>query len=321
MTRRTLRMVVEFDGVNFHGWQRQSGVRTVQGDIESTLQFVLQHRVRLTGVGRTDSGCHALAHAASFHTSRPLPATQLKAALNSLLGRDIRVHALEDAPPGFNARWSARWRDYSYALVREPSALLRNRAHRPFVWPKLEALAAAIRPLTGEIDAGGLANRSPDNKQPLCRILRIGWQEWSGGLIFRIRADHFLYRMVRTIVGTCLEIGQERWPPDRIMEILDTGDRRLAGPPAPPDGLYFSGAGYEPLWPAAAGPPVTPWWGATRDLSFVDDEQTGDTRSKSNGKAHDAEDDGESPVEGRSRNGAEGAAAPSVISRRGTTKP
>ncbi|MBU1702427.1 MAG: tRNA pseudouridine synthase A [Candidatus Eisenbacteria bacterium] len=265
---RTLRLVVEFDGANFHGWQMQKDLRTVQGEMTAALQFVLQHPVHLVAAGRTDAGCHALAHAASFKTARPLPAGNLLGAVNSLTGADIRVHALEEAPERFNARWSAGWRDYTYLLMRGPSALLRHRAYHPVVWPQMGPMIEAASLLTGDKNCIGLSNKSADNRQPICRILQAGWGEWSGGLIFRIRANHFLYRMVRTVVGTCLEIGRGRWGSDRMAELLSGGDRRLAGPPVPADGLYFTGVGYNPLWDVAASPPVTPWWGETRMLEM-----------------------------------------------------
>lgn len=265
--KRTLRLVVEYDGVNFHGWQKQRTVRTVQGELEEALQFVLQHPVRLFCAGRTDAGCHALSQVASFQTTKSLPAENLLNALNSLTGRDMRIHALEEAPSWFHARWSARWRDYSYVLVRRPSALLRHRAYHPTLWPRLEPMIEASSLLLGKKDFTGLSNRSPDNKQPVCIVLRLGWWEWSGGVIFRIRASHFLYRMVRTIVGTCVEIGRERWGVPRMEDILRTRDRRLAGPPAPAEGLYFTGVGYEPLWEASAAPAVEPWWGEARRLA------------------------------------------------------
>lgn len=264
--RRTLRLVVEYDGVNFHGWQKQKSVRTVQGELEEALQFVLQHPIRVFSAGRTDAGCHALAQVASFYTSRPLPAENLKSAINSLTGRDMRIHALEEAPSWFHARWSARWRDYSYVLTRRPSALLRHRAYHPTLWPRLEPMLEVTSQLLGKKDFTGLCNRSPDNRQPVCTVFRLGWFEWSGGLIFRIRASHFLYRMVRTIVGTCVEIGRDRWGVHRMEDILRTRDRRLAGPPAPADGLYFTGVGYEPLWEPSAEPAVKPWWGETGEL-------------------------------------------------------
>jgi tRNA pseudouridine38-40 synthase len=273
--RRVLRLVVEYDGTHFFGWQKQRTVRTVQGELEEALQFVLQHPVSLVAAGRTDAGVHALAQVASFRTSKPIPEANLLAASNSLTGRDLRVHALEEAPERFHARWSARWRHYTYVLARRPSALLRHRAHCPEVWPRLEPMVEACRLLVGRRDMSGLSNRSPDNRQPVCLVHEVGWGEWAGGLVFHIRADHFLYRMVRTIVGTCLEIGRARWGPERMREILESRDRRLAGPPAPPDGLYFTGVGYDPPWEAAARPAIVPWWGEPRNLETIRWEKEG----------------------------------------------
>ena len=270
-SKRTLRLAVEYDGAAFHGWQTQRTVRSVQGEIEEALQFVLQHPVRLAAAGRTDAGCHALAQVASFKTPSPLPAANLLGAVNGLTGSDICVHALEEAAPSFHARWSARWRDYSYVLGRNPSALLRDRVYVPSPWPDPERLAAAAALVVGTKDFIGLCNRSTDNRRPVCAVHRVAWEEWSGGLVFRIRADHFLYKMVRTLVGTCVEIGRGRWGVDRMEEILKTGDRRLAAPPAPSGGLYFTGVGYEPEWEPAAAPLATPWWGATRPLALFED--------------------------------------------------
>src|SRR5580765_5845942 len=123
---RNMKLLIEYDGTNYAGWQRQENARTVQGEIEDALRRITQQEVSLIGAGRTDSGVHARGQVANFQSGTRLPATEIEHALNALLPEDIVIRRVEDAPLDFHARYSARERCYSYAIRRVPSAMQRN---------------------------------------------------------------------------------------------------------------------------------------------------------------------------------------------------
>jgi tRNA pseudouridine38-40 synthase len=264
---RLLRALVSYDGTRYHGWQIQTREATVQGEVERALCEVTTEPVRIVGAGRTDAGVHALGQVFSFRSDSRIPAARLGPALNARLPPDIRVHALEEAPAGFSARFSARWRLYGYLLARRSSPFLFRRAYVPRAWPEAESMNQALAPLRGERDFRAFTSQK---EGPFgCRLLEARWSIWEHGLVLRVRADRFLYRMVRVLAGTCLQIGQGRRPPEEMARILAAGDRHAAGPLVPAHGLYLAAVGYDPPWPGPEVPdvpgPLPGAWGRTLD--------------------------------------------------------
>jgi tRNA pseudouridine38-40 synthase len=252
---RSYRILVAYDGSAYHGWQFQPGLPTVQGEIERALAAVTGQAVRVQGAGRTDAGVHALGQVATFRLVTRVPEERLRPALNAHLPRDIRVRTAAFAPDGFDARFSAAWRRYRYLVAREESPFRRGRACVPRSWPEAAPMNAAVAVLPGEHDCAAFTTQAEGPYG--CRIHEARWEEWEGGLAFVIRSNRFLYRMVRVIVGTCLEIGRGRMAPEELGAILASGDRRRAGPVAPAGGLYLLDVGYSPPWSgvdSAAGP-------------------------------------------------------------------
>jgi tRNA pseudouridine38-40 synthase len=239
-----IKLTLEYDGRNFHGWQHQPHLRTVQGELESALAAVTGGVVRVTAAGRTDAGVHALGQVASVTTRALLPPHAWARALNNRLPPDLAVLRAEAAPRGFDARRSATGKTYDYRIWRRPvrPALEAGRAYH---WPHpldLRVMRAAARRLIGRRSFAGFQNADPRrsaDRSTICRLRACRIIEQPPWLIIRLEADRFLYKMARTIVGTLVEIGRGRWPPARIDEIVASGDRRLAGPPAPAAGLYL----------------------------------------------------------------------------------
>jgi tRNA pseudouridine38-40 synthase len=245
---RLFRGLVAYDGGRFHGWQAQPVLSTVQGAIEEAILKVSGRELRIRGAGRTDAGVHALGQVMSFTLETELAPERLRMALNAHLTPEIRVLCLEEAPAGFEARFSATWRSYRYLLAPVASPFLRGRALVPRSWPDLERMRAAAPALLGEHDFHAFTTQ-PEGPYG-CRVDEAAWEELPGGLIFRVRSNRFLYQMVRILVGTFLDIGRGRLAPEQMGQILERGDRKGAGALAPACGLYLAAVGYDPPWPA-----------------------------------------------------------------------
>jgi tRNA pseudouridine38-40 synthase len=251
---RNIRLVVEYDGGGFHGWQAQArpAVRTVQEELEAVLSRVLREPVKLAVAGRTDTGVHARGQVANFRTASDLPLSRLARALAGLLPADVSVRALAEVPASFHARHSAIERRYLYRLLDAPSAVWARRAWWP--WTRLDpaAMTAAFAPLVGEHDFRSFAGRAPGQEEVhgRCRVMRLEFVRWEEGVLFVIHANRFLYHMVRNLVGTAIAITRGRIDPATLPAIVEARDRRRAGPTAPAVGLSLE----QVLYPSHCDP-------------------------------------------------------------------
>jgi tRNA pseudouridine38-40 synthase len=248
---RNLRLVVEYDGSGFHGWQAQTipAVRTVQEELEAALSRVTRESVRLSVAGRTDTGVHARGQVANFRTASDVPLARLARALAGLLPPDVSVRGIAEVPPSFHARHSAIERRYSYRLLDAPSATWARRAWWP--WARLDpvALTAAYAALEGEHDFRSFAGKSPGQDPGAhgrCFVHRVEFVRWEEGVLFVVHANRFLYHMVRNLVGTAVAMTRGRLAFDALPAIVAAQDRRRAGPTAPPVGLSLDEVVYPP---------------------------------------------------------------------------
>jgi len=245
--RRTL-ILAEYDGTHFAGLQRQrEGLRTVQGELEKALAAI-GALPKAVAAGRTDAGVHALAMPFHADLLSSIPVERVPEALNRLLPEDLKVLAAREVAQDFHARKDALWRAYRYrVLVRpHPSPLLRHRVlwlRRPL---DLKALEEALPLLLGRHNFLGFAKEEVREGVRELLEARVFVVEGEGGLEvhFYFRGTSFLRGQVRGMVGTLLEVGLGKRPPESLKAILETQDRRLAGPSAPPQGLYFVEAAY-----------------------------------------------------------------------------
>jgi tRNA pseudouridine38-40 synthase len=245
----TYRLLLEYDGTDFHGWQVQPNVRTVQGEIDRALSILTRESVRSAGAGRTDRGVHARGQVVSFQLENAIDGRRVVAGIHGLCGGDLRVQRLEQAPDRFHARHDALWRAYSYRLLDHASPLWRRRAWHPPSLPPLPLLREMSEVVRQGEDFTSLANLSPENGTCRCRILSVEWTAWEEGLLFSIRADRFLYRMVRNLVATLVREASAGRSPEAMRDLLAARDRRAAASPAPAEGLCFEAVGYDPPWP------------------------------------------------------------------------
>jgi len=240
----TYRLLLAYDGRDFRGWQKQPSQRTVHGELEGALVVLARADVSVQGAGRTDAGVHALGQCASFVLPEALPAHRLLAGLRGLLPDDVSALELHEVPEDFGARFSATARFYLYRLGLVPCAPLR---HLRWDLPgsvDLAAMRAALGRLRDVTDWRAFCTKEAAAKGRVCHLRQLALEPDGGELRLRVGADRFLHNMVRILTGTLVEIGRGRWEPERVDLILAEGDRRLAGPTAPPHGLFLERVEY-----------------------------------------------------------------------------
>lgn len=244
---RTIKLTIEYDGTEYLGWQTQPNGKTIQGSLEDCLRQITGERIHVIGSGRTDAGVHALAQVAHFKTKSPIDIQSLQRALNSLLPKDILVKKVEEVGDDFHARKKAMSKVYEYRILNRP---LRSVFHRHYAWhipQKLnrEAMEKATHYLIGEHDFSSFKSSGTSSRNFIRKVLRAEWKRGREGILcFEIEANGFLKQMVRTIVGTLVEVGKGKISPEEFKEILLSKDRRKAGPTAPPHGLFLKEVKY-----------------------------------------------------------------------------
>jgi len=243
---RNLKLTLAYDGTDFHGWQIQPGLPTVQGALQDALQKLFNHEVKVAGSGRTDAGAHAHAQVASTQTIRRMAASAVVRGANALLPAQIRVLSAEDAAPDFHARRSARAKVYEYRIWRGwIVSPFECRYVYAFPYP-MDAAAVddATRRFLGMHDFTSFCSSAVEIEDRVRTIYDARWYRKGGQWTFRVRGSGFLQYMVRTIVGTLLYVGVGKIEPSRISEILLQRDRRAAGPCAPACGLHLMSVEY-----------------------------------------------------------------------------
>lgn len=243
-THRVVRLLLEYDGTDFDGWQIQAEGRTVQGELTRALRILLREEVTVIGAGRTDAGTHALGQVAHFLTAGDLPVERIRRGLNGLLPPDVAVREVTEAPPGFHARYSALSKRYRYR-IRTNKVTLDRRQVWSFGHPlSLAAMQEAATCLLGPHDFGAFCCQDPVPTILRCRVDHCAWRAEGEELVFEIEADRFLRHMVRILVGTMAQVGGGRRAPDRLRALLADGDRTKAGPTAPARGLCLLWVAY-----------------------------------------------------------------------------
>lgn len=238
---RNIKLLIAYDGTDFHGWQRQNFNRTVQGAIEEALEKIHGHPVNLTGCGRTDSGVHAAGQIANFFTDiDSIPSDRFSAALNSLLAQDVRILESGEPPPAFHARFCACSRTYRYHFLCRPLLPHERRYNlRLYRFPRLDILNAYGHLILGETDCTVFAAAADTSKSKHRYIYSSQFFIEGERLIFEIRANAFLRNMVRSIAGTFLHYEEKNLTAEELRGIIAAKDRSLAGPTLPPQGLFL----------------------------------------------------------------------------------
>ncbi len=280
MEPRNVKFTLEYDGTAFAGWQVQPGQRTVQGVLEDALGDLCARvaagdttrtpvanvavadaarvstadtggrdaaRIPVTGAGRTDSGVHAIGQVANAHVPLPMPPVEIACALNARLPDDLFVRSAEEVGAGFNARYDAMGRSYVYLIGRERSPLWRSRRWHVRGELDVEAMEEAALTLVGENDFSSFCLAGSEPSHHRCRVdaISLEWDPRFGGmLVFRVEANRFLRGMVRSLVGTLVDVGRGKMTPLRFAAIMPARDRGRAGITAPAHGLYLEKVTY-----------------------------------------------------------------------------
>ncbi len=244
-------MILAYDGTAFHGWQRQVGLRTVQEEFEQVLQRVVRHPVHSIASGRTDAGVHAEGQVVNFKTDCPIESAKLLHAIGSRLPSDISLRQVRDVPLLFHATGHAIRKLYRYRIINTPIRpfpwLLRYVHHIPRFELDVERMGQAAQSFVGTHDfrsmtpIGGPPRRSYVRTVFSCCVSRQNEE-----ILIDVEGSGFLYNQVRNMVGTLTEVGRGHWPPEQVLEILESKDRTRAGPTAPPQGLCLRWVKYPP---------------------------------------------------------------------------
>ena len=234
-----IRLIIEYDGTDYVGWQFQINGRSVQEEIEKAIKQILQSDIRIIGGGRTDAGVHAYGQVANFTIERDVEIDSLAKSLNAVLPHSIIVRETVEVQVDFNARHDAKSRRYSYCISQEPTAIRRNYCWQVFQKLDFELMQKCARQIIGEHGFRSFCKVETDLHQHRCTVSSAEWMQKSGLLIFDITANRFLHGMVRTLVGTMVNVGRGYTKIEDFACILEAKDRSVAGMSAPAKGLFL----------------------------------------------------------------------------------
>ncbi len=238
------KLIIEFDGTDFSGWQIQPDARTVEGEIEKAMSKILQQPVDIVGQGRTDSGVHAKGQVAHVDLPGSINPDKFLFGVNGLVGEEIRIHDMVEVHSEFHARFDATSREYEYTILKIPSPL----KNRTTWWPcrnvDFQIMKECVQILKGEFDFSGFSKFNEENYTTLCTILNAELEEVEDEVIFKIQANRFLRNMVRRLVGTLVEVGKGKLSREDFKEKLEKPEASVTTKTAPAKGLVLSNVFY-----------------------------------------------------------------------------
>lgn len=243
----TIKLILEYDGSAYSGWQRQPNHPTIQEAIETAIMGITQTKVSVIGAGRTDAGVHARGQVASFQIDRDMMPRQWTRAFNAHLPKDIVVRSTAIMPETFHARHSAKGKLYEYRILNRSERAAVGRSYCWHLHHPLDdrAMSEGGRHLLGEHDFSSFQTQPTDNDDPCCHLRQLSVVREGDRLRMEFYANRFLKQMVRSIVGTLVEVGLGRRPPESLTTILSAHDRSAAGKTAPPQGLFLMRVDYD----------------------------------------------------------------------------
>ena len=266
--QRLVMFVVAYDGTDFHGWQEQAGLRTVQGVLTDAARHVLRHPLTVSGAGRTDAGVHAAGQVATIATDSDIPANRIRYAIGGRLPKDMSLIRVRDASLSLAPSRHALSKLYRYrvhATSGRPVTTLHHR-YTHHCWTPLdpERMRAAAQHMVGRHDFAAMASKGSERVTTVRTVLHCQVYQRYDEIRVDVEGTGFLYNQVRNMVGTLIEVGRGRWEPDFVAEIMESCDRRMAGPTAPAKGLCMQWVRYPPRLlrpeiesdpPTSEGPP------------------------------------------------------------------
>jgi len=236
---RNIKIIIEYDGTNYAGWQRQKNIMTIQEKVESAIEAITGEKTQITGSSRTDAGVHAKGYTGNFYTDSKIPVEKFTGAINSKLPLDIVIlHAFE-VPCEFHSRYNSTGKLYSYTIINryEPVAVGRNYLYHHKVILDIEAMKIAAEYFIGTHDFSAFKNLGSSVKTSVRTITKLEIVKKEDLIKIYIAADGFLYNMVRIIVGALVRVGEGKIKPNEIKDIIVSKERARAGKSVPPGGL------------------------------------------------------------------------------------
>jgi len=239
---KNIALKLSYDGASYHGWQVQKSDVTIAGTIEAALSRLCEHTVKVSGCGRTDAGVHAKVYCANFKTTSTIPPDRFPYAVNTYLPADIAVQSAMLVPDDFDANLSCIKKEYTYKIIC-------THIHDPFFSKKahfyphaldVDAMKKAANHFVGTHDFAAVRSVGTETKTTIRTVFWYNVEQLREVTELRVCADGFLYNMARAMAGTLLYVSEGKILPDEIPGLLNSKDRRLAGPTLPPDGLYLT---------------------------------------------------------------------------------
>jgi tRNA pseudouridine38-40 synthase len=247
MDMRNIRLILEYDGTGYCGWQFQENGLSIQKVLEEAIGRMTGETIRVIGSGRTDAGVHALGQVAHFHTASRLGERNFLMGINSLLPPDVAVREVREVDPVFHARYDVKSKVYIYRICNRPVRPVLERNYAWFVWEPLDLqkIERVLDLFLGTHDFTSFCSTHTDSRDHVRTLLDIGVQKDDNGMVqFSLEADGFLRYMARTIVGALVDVGRGKCTREEVAGILAAEDRKKAGLTAPPQGLFLKEVRY-----------------------------------------------------------------------------
>ena len=244
---RNIKLIIEYDGKDFNGWQKQPTKLNIQGEIERAIKDITGEDVDLIASGRTDAGVHALGQVANFKSNSNIPVEKFPIALNTKLKRSVRILSAEEVDENFHSRYNCKKKTYRYVINNSENgtAIYRNLEYNFSQKLDLKKMQEAAQYFVGEYDFKGFKASGTSSKSSVRIIYKAEVYKEDEKLIIELTGNGFLYNMVRIISGTLLEVGIGKIKPEEIEGIIKSGERERAGKTLPPQGLYLVKVEYE----------------------------------------------------------------------------
>lgn len=247
LTIHNIRLVIEYDGKDFNGWQKQNDKLNIQGEIERAIEIITGEQVELIASGRTDAGVHALNQIANFKIEKDINIEKLPYALNSQLKRSVRVKTAEIVDDDFHSRYHAKRKTYRYVINNSPqgSSIYRNLEYNFPLHLDETLMQEAIKYFVGEHDFKAFKATGGSTKSSVRTIYDASVKREGERIYIELTGNGFLYNMVRIIAGTLLDVGLGKIKPEEVKEIIESKDRNRAGKTLPPNGLFLVNVDYK----------------------------------------------------------------------------
>lgn len=243
---RNIKLIIEYDGKGFNGWQKQPNKLNIQGEIERAIEEITGESIDLIASGRTDAGVHSLGQTANFKTESKIPIEKIPIAINSKLKQSIIIKSAEEVDERFHSRYNVKSKKYKYTINNSKygSAIYRNVEYHFPIKLNIENMQKAAKYFEGEHDFKAFKASGTSSKSSVRKIYKAEVIKNEDRIYIELTGNGFLYNMVRIISGTLLDVGSGKIAPEEIKNIIETKDRKLAGKTLPPQGLCLVEVNY-----------------------------------------------------------------------------